>query len=245
MQEKDRAICLRCVNYSETSQVVTLLTRRHGKIACMAKGSKRSKSATDGPIEPFSFGPVVFSTPKGEGLAVLSEFSQESRFRPLRQNLFALNCGLLTAELIESFTENSDPHEGLFDATVSFLDTVQNRSRQNFQLADLIGFELTLLNEIGVGLVTQWCANCSTAFSNRWKYAYFSNEVNGLVCPGCESSFVDKTRLDVAAAAGLSQTENLKKLPLTVLETLHKAMLNHFTALLHRPPKLASFFLSQ
>jgi DNA repair protein RecO (recombination protein O) len=245
MQEKDTAICLRCVNYSETSQVVTLLTRAHGKIACMAKGSKRPKSATDGPIELFSFGPVVFSAPKEEGLAALREFPQESRFRPLRQNLFVLNCGLLAAELIESFTENSDPHEGLFDTFVQFLDTVGTRRQKNLQLADLIAFELTLLNEIGVGLVTQRCANCSTAFSNHWKSAYFSNEVNGLVCPACESSFIDKTRLDVAAAAGLSQMENLKKLPPPALETLHKAMLRHFTALLHRPPKLASFFLSQ
>jgi DNA repair protein RecO len=211
----------------------------------MAKGSKRQKSATDGPIELFSFGPVVFSTPKEEGLSALSEFSQESRFRPLRKNLFALNCGLLTAELVESFTENSDPHEGLFDSFVHFLDTLGTHSQQNLQLADLIAFELTLLDEIGVGLVTQRCANCSTAFSNHWKYAYFSNEVNGLVCPGCEGAFVDKTRLDIATAEGLSQMENLKKLSPPALETLHKAMLRHFTALLHHPPKLASFFLSQ
>jgi DNA repair protein RecO (recombination protein O) len=244
MQEKDTAICLRCVSYSETSQVVTLLTREHGKVACMAKGSKRPKSSTDGPIEPFSFGPVVFSTPKEEGLSSLSEFSQEARFRPLRQNLFALNCGLLAVELVESFTEKNDPHEGLFDAVVHFLNTVQSRSQQNFQIADLIAFELTLLNEIGVGLVIQRCANCSTAFSNHWKYAYFSNEVNGLVCPACESAFIDKTRLDSSTAAAMSQMENLKKLPPPALETLHKAMLRHFTALLHRPPKQAGFFLA-
>ena len=243
MQEKDLAICLRSVNYSETSQVVTLLTREHGKIACIAKGSKRPKSAMDGPIEPFSFGPVVFSTPKEEGLASLNEFLQQLRFRPLRQNLFALNCGLLAAELVESFTETCDPHKGLFDALVHFLDTIQTRKQKNAHLACLIEFELTLLNEIGIGPVVQQCANCSAVFSSRWKYAYFSSEAEGLVCPACENSFIDKTRLDITAAAGLSQTTHLSKLPQTSLETLHKAMLGHFTALLHRPPKLANFFL--
>ena len=56
MQIKDKAICLRAVNYSETSQVVTLFTRDHGKIAAMAKGSRRAKSSFDGAIEVFSFG---------------------------------------------------------------------------------------------------------------------------------------------------------------------------------------------
>jgi DNA repair protein RecO (recombination protein O) len=40
MQIKDTAICLRMVNYSETSQVVTLFTRDSGKVAAMAKGSR-------------------------------------------------------------------------------------------------------------------------------------------------------------------------------------------------------------
>ena len=243
MLEKDLAICLRSVNYSETSQVVTLLTRIHGKIACMAKGSRRPKSAMDGAIEPFSFGPVVFSTPKEEGLVSLSEFSQQLRFRPLRQNLFALNCGLLAAELVESFTGSYDPHEALFDSFVNFLDTVGAQKQKLLQLASLIEFELTLLNEIGIGPVTDKCANCSAPFSKQWKYAYFSSEAKGIICPGCENAFIDKIRLDITAAESLSQTKQLSLLPPAALKTLHKAMLDHFTALLHHRPKLAGFFL--
>jgi DNA repair protein RecO (recombination protein O) len=243
MQEKDLVICLRSVNYSETSQVVTLLTRKHGKIACMAKGSRRAKSATDGAIESFSFGPAVFSTPKEEGLSALSEFSQQMRFRPLRQNLFALNCGLLAAELVEAFMESCDPHEDLFDSFINFLDTVGALKQKALQLACILEFELTLLHEIGIGIVTDRCANCSAAFSKRWKYAYFSSEAKGLICPGCENAFIDKTRLDIAAAESLLQTAQLEKLSPVTLKTLHKAMLDHFSALLHHRPKLAAFFL--
>jgi DNA repair protein RecO (recombination protein O) len=243
MQEKDLVICLRSVNYSDTSQVVTLFARKHGKIACMAKGSRRPKSATDGTIESFSFGPAVFSTPKNDGLSALSEFSQQMRFRPLRQNLFALNCGLLAAELVEAFIESCDPHEDLFDAFVNFLDTVGAHKQKTLQLARMIEFELTLLHEIGVGIVIDRCANCSAAFSKRWKFAYFSSEAKGLICPGCENAFVDKTRLDIGTAESLLQTAQLDKLTPAALKTLHKAILDHFTALLHHPPKLAGFFL--
>ena len=38
---KDQAICLRLLDWSETSQIVQLLTREHGKVSGLAKGSKR------------------------------------------------------------------------------------------------------------------------------------------------------------------------------------------------------------
>ncbi|MBM4027044.1 MAG: DNA repair protein RecO, partial [Planctomycetes bacterium] len=41
MLTKDQAICLRTVDYSETSQVVTLFARQAGKVRAIAKGSKR------------------------------------------------------------------------------------------------------------------------------------------------------------------------------------------------------------
>ena len=244
MLEKDQAICLRAVNYSDTSQVVTLMTRDHGKIACMAKGSKRPKSAMDGAIEPFSFGPAVFTSPKEDGLTALSEFSQQLRFRPLRQNLFALNCGLLAAELMESLTEMNDPHPQLFDAFVHFLDSVQSVSQTAAQLVHMIAFELTLLQEIGIAPVMDRCANCSDPFGSRWKYAYFSSEAKGLLCPGCENAFVEKIRLEIHAATALSEPQRLSNTSEALLRQLHNAMLHHFTQLLHRPLKLAQWFLS-
>lgn len=244
-QEKDQAICLRTVNYSDTSQVVTLLTRDHGKIACMAKGSKRAKSAMDGAIEVFSFGPVVFTAPKEDGLTILIEFSQQLRFRQLRQNLFALNSGLLAAELIESLTEMSDPHPELFDIFLLFLDSVQAQKKTSEQLWRLIAFEIRLLREIGLAPVTDHCANCGGAFSNQWKYAYFSSEARGLICPGCDNAFVDKFRLDIAAASAIAHPSNLDKTHPAALSNIHKSILNHFCALLHRSPKTAAFFLMQ
>ncbi|MCH7814056.1 MAG: recombination protein O N-terminal domain-containing protein, partial [Planctomycetes bacterium] len=38
----ERAVVLRRVDYSETSQVLVLLTRGHGKVRAIAKGIKRS-----------------------------------------------------------------------------------------------------------------------------------------------------------------------------------------------------------
>ena len=53
MLNKDTAICIRALDYSESSQIVTFFTRATGKVDAIAKGSKRTGSRFDGPIEIF------------------------------------------------------------------------------------------------------------------------------------------------------------------------------------------------
>ena len=72
MLTKDTAICVRTTDFSETSQILTLFTRAAGKISAIAKGSKRPKSAFDGPVEVFSYGRIVFSDSTKEKLATLT-----------------------------------------------------------------------------------------------------------------------------------------------------------------------------
>ena len=49
--EKSTAIILRLVEFSETSLVVTLLTRDFGKLTAMAKGARRKKSPFEGALD--------------------------------------------------------------------------------------------------------------------------------------------------------------------------------------------------
>ena len=87
MLTKDAAICIRAVDFSETSQIVTFFARANGKVSVIAKGSKRAKSAFDGPIEILSFGKIVFSNSTREKLSTLTEFEQQAGFANRR--LFA------------------------------------------------------------------------------------------------------------------------------------------------------------
>ena len=118
MLEKDQAICLRAVDYSDTSQIVTLFGKNSGKISAIAKGSKRAKSSFEGPIEVFSYGEIVFSIPASGKLATLTEFGQRPIFRQLRSRLFTLNCGLFAVELVDNLTHEHDRHPALFDAMI-------------------------------------------------------------------------------------------------------------------------------
>lgn len=234
---RDKAICLRAVNYSETSQVVTLLGRDHGKLTVIAKGSRRPKNSYDGPVEIFSFGPVSFAPGRGEAMGSLAEFQQIPAFRGLRLNFNALSAALLAAELTDKFTEMHDPHPELFDALEQFLADVQQARDLREILTYLILYQLTLLDQAGIRPVFDRCVNCPARLTPHWKTVYFSSRRNGLICPDCEGAFVEKKRITPAAAQALADLKQLKNLPEPAIREIENLLQYHFTELLGKPPK--------
>ena len=273
MLSKDLAICIRAVDFSETSQIVTFFTKATGKISAIAKGSKRRKSAFDGPIEILSFGKIVFSNSTREKLATLTEFESAyggPGFTHLAGNLFALNCCLFAAELINKLTNDYDPHPGLFDSFLQFLQNAnkhrvspQDASRRSISTGRLtaehrempsllILFQLTLLSEIGLMPILSQCANCKTRYEEqttsderraRSDELYFSSSANGLICKDCEASFPDKVRLTKSAAACLSNLKQIAQSDEKTLNEIEKVIIYHFTELLGHPPKMAKYIL--
>ena len=240
MQIKDKAICLLAVNYSETSQVVTLFTRNHGKVAAMAKGSRRTKSSFDGALEVFSFGEVMLIIKESGGqLAMLTEFSQQPGFRMLSQNLDALNAALFASELTEKFLEDHDPHPDLFDKYTKFLETVQKAKEESLTVAWLILYQLRLLEEAGVALMLDACVNCG---AEETRGCYFSSHENGLLCANCEMAFPEKRAVDASLIGILNNPAKLPQTGIKKLKEIESLLIYHLTELLHKPPRMAKYF---
>ncbi len=262
MLSKDTGVCIRTVDYSETSQIVTFFTKSTGKINAIAKGSKRPRSAFDGPIEMFSYGQIVFSDPTKEKLVILTEFQQHG-FTGLTNNLFAFNCCLFAAELLNKLTDDYDPHPELFDGFLHFLQDINPRfrgdrlapaqaeGRETLQL--LILFQLTLLSEIGLMPVLNACANCKTSLMldarcsslvpRPSSIVYFSSSANGLICRDCEASFSDKIKLSPSGASCLINLKQVAQASERTLKEIEKILISHFTGLLGHRPKMAKHIL--
>jgi len=244
MQTKDRAVCLRAIDYSETSQVVTLFGQVSGKIRAIAKGSKRAKSAFDGPIEALSFGAIVFSGAFEGKLATLIEFQQEPVRGELRRHLFALNSALFAAELLDLLTNEYDPHAGLFDHFVEFLQDIEEgklEPNRRDVLMRLILFQLVLLYEVGLRPVLSGCANCKRPVTPEWREAYFSSQANGLICRDCEMSFPDKTLLSTKTLKYLTDVKQIANADTKTLDEIERVLIRHFTGILGHRLKMAEY----
>ena len=258
MLTKDLAICIRAIDYSETSQIVTFFTTATGKIDAIAKGSKRPKSPFDGPIEVLSHGNIVFIDSAGEKLATLTEFQQQPTLINLCNNLFVLYVCLFAAELMNNLTHDYDPHPELFDSFLEFLHNANEQHSTSDErrdiLALLILFQLTLLREIGLQPILNHCVNCKTRHSTGRLTAesrttshdiYFSSSANGLICRDCESSFPDKIRLTKEASTCLVSLKQIPGSSEKTLKEIEKVLIHHLTGLLGRRPKMAKHILRQ
>ncbi len=248
MLTKDTAICIRAIDYSETSQIVTLFARAAGKISAIAKGSKRPKSAFGGPIELFSYGKIVFSDSNKEKLATLTEFEPaygSAGFTSLSSNLSVLNSCLFAAELLNKLTHDYDPHPQLFDDFLQFLENIQSINNKHQMPALLILFQFSLLKEVGLRPVLNACTNCKTRYEGRKTRdeVYFSSLANGLICRDCEGAFPDRIRLSKTAANCLSNLKLIVESPEKTLNEIETVLIHHFTEILGRKPKMAKYII--
>jgi len=270
MLTNDCAICIRTTDYSETSQVVTFFARQTGKVTVIARGAKRHRSPFGGPIEMFSYGNIVFSDTGRDKLAALVEFEPLAGpvdSSALAADVFVLNCCQFAGELTNVLTRDYDPHPGLFDNLLAFLrDVSRHKVAEDGRggvLARLVLFQLSLLREIGLTPILEYCANCRSPFSEHWPEVYFSNTAKGLICRDCQGAFPDKTGLSregakclvdlLAPAASLlrSKTAGAKvdaKLFISandqMVKEVENILIHYITDALGRPPRMAKYILN-
>lgn len=146
----DNAICIRDVDWSESSQVVVMLTESHGKVRGLAKGSRRNSPSAiarfSGGINLLSTGQAVMTTKPATQLASMTEWDLQDDHYHLRTDLTAQWLAMYAADLTNELLADEDPHPGVFAAMQTLLGELTDA--QQAQPA-LLRFQWTLLTEVG------------------------------------------------------------------------------------------------
>jgi DNA repair protein RecO (recombination protein O) len=214
----DRCICLRKLDYSETSQILMLLSREHGMIRVMAKGAHRRTKAGasrfDGGIDLLDLGQGVFSAEPSRELSLLTDWKLEEGHLNLRQSLRALYLGLYAGELVSLLFQEHDPHPEVFDQLEKVLEELGTpRLEQSF-----LAFELDLLREAGFMPELSSCVNCGNAVGNPGGI-YFAPSRGGVVCRNCQAGFPERLGVDIRLLRllqmiqGPAQEGSVRRLP--------------------------------
>lgn len=118
---QDHAVCVRHWDWSETSQTVSLMTREHGLIRCIAKGSKREKSAFSGGLEIATMGHMVAIVKPSTDLALLTSWDLIEPMHLIRHSLERYQACMFVIDLIPRMINDHDPHPGIYDALIGTL----------------------------------------------------------------------------------------------------------------------------
>ncbi|BAN69086.1 DNA repair protein RecO [endosymbiont of unidentified scaly snail isolate Monju] len=143
------AYVLHTRRFRESSLIVELITRDHGRMGVLARGALGGKGGRRALLQPFV--PLLLDW-RGRGeLPVLADCEAADRPRTLVGR--ALYCGLYVNELVLALCERADPHSELFPAYVHCIDRLAEAGNDNRRLEPALRrFEMRLLDELGMGL---------------------------------------------------------------------------------------------
>ena len=138
------AYVLHSYPFRETSLIVEVFSRDHGRVALLARGARRPRSVLRGLL--LAFQPLELGwAGKGEVPTLMKAEWQGGQ--PLLSGK-ALFFGYYLNELLLHLLPREDTHASLFAAYAAVL----RRFADNLQEADLRRFERALLQELGYGL---------------------------------------------------------------------------------------------
>jgi DNA repair protein RecO (recombination protein O) len=140
--EHEAGYVLHTYPYKETSLIVELLARRFGRVALLARGARRPRSAMRGVLLSFQALRVSWSASAELGNLISAEWA--GALLPLAGR--SLMCGFYLNELLLRLLPRDDPHEALFDF---YGEALIRLSTAGDAAVVLRAFEKRLLAELG------------------------------------------------------------------------------------------------
>lgn len=217
-QEQQQAFVLHSYPFRETSLVVETFTRDHGRVALVARGARRPKSALRGVLQ--SFQPVLLSWAGKAELRTLVRAEWNGAYAPLKGR--SLICGFYLNELLLKLLPRDDPHERLF---AIYRDALATLGRVEEQEAVLRQFEVHLLRELGYAVMLDRDVESGEPIRRERRYVYVIER--GPVSAGRDGSrngveLAGRTLLDMHAGDYADATTQQQS------KTLMRTLINHY-----------------
>ena len=186
---RDSAVVLRVAKLGEADRIVTLLTRRNGRVRAVAKGIRRTRSKFGGRLEPF--GHVDLQLYAGRNLDIVTQAVSLDQFGPaLAADYPRYTCATAIAETAERLTaEEREPALRLFLLVVSALRALVETERDPALVLD--AFLLRALALAGWAPALRECARCGTPGGTEGEVGFhsaFHVASGGSLCADCRGA---------------------------------------------------------
>ena len=174
---RDEAVVLRTQKLGEADRIVTLLTRRHGRVRAVAKGVRRTGSRFGARVEPFM--QVDLQLHEGRNLDTVT---QAETIAPFGERIAAdygrYTAGTAVLETAERLTsEEREPALRLYLLVVGALRALADEAHTPSLVLD--AFILRAMAVAGYEPTLDACSRCGDPGPHR----FFAVAAGGVVCP--------------------------------------------------------------
>jgi DNA repair protein RecO (recombination protein O) len=176
---RDEAVVLRTHKLAEADRIVTLLTRRHGRVRAVAKGVRRTSSRFGARLEPFMH--VDLQLHEGRNLDVVTQaVTLNANAGQIAQDYELFTAANAIAETAEKLTEvEREPATQQFILAAGALAALAARAHPAGLIVD--AHLVRSLAIAGYAPSFTDCARCAAPGPHR----AFSPQAGGAVCPTC------------------------------------------------------------
>ena len=185
-----QGIVLKSVTYKENDLILTIFSRKLGKISAIARGAKKSKSSLLSSSQIFAYSNFTLKREGNMYRVTQSEIIKS--FYNLSYNFDAFSYVTYILKLIDNFMIDNQPNNRLFVllAQSLYLFSEENIDMQYVTLC----FELKFLDYIGFRPIVNTCVSC---YNSDFKNPVFNIYEGGILCEKCSSNFEHNLRLNI------------------------------------------------
>lgn len=200
---RDEAVVLRVHKLGEADRIVTLLTRRHGRVRAVGKGVRRTTSRYGARLEPGSHVDVQLHTrtaepdaarghPRNTGLDLVTQAESIDNYGARLANDYAgWTSAVAICETAERLTaEEGEPALRQFLLVVGALRSLADREHEPARTLD--AFLIRSMSLAGWEPALTECAVCSAS----GPHAAFNIAAGGAVCATCRPSGSSRPQLE-------------------------------------------------
>lgn len=173
------AVVLRRLDYGEADRILTLLTREHGKLSAIAKGSRRAKARSANGLDLFARSTMMLA--RGHNLDVVAQAQRSGDVRHISGDLQRTAYACLVAEVADKVLEERHPVDDVFQLVVATLESL-NRPERSAR-AESAWFLMRILDLLGYQPQLVDCAGCNQPLPEA--AAWFSPLLGGILCRRC------------------------------------------------------------
>ncbi len=141
---KTEGIIIKRKNVGEHDRLITILTKKYGKMQIKANGVRKITSKRSPHVEQLNLSTISFY--KGKGIPILTEAEVKQSFSKIKKDLKKIGHAYYACELIDCLCPDSQENEKVF----SLLEKVLNDIAETEEILALMrDFELSLLDTLG------------------------------------------------------------------------------------------------
>lgn len=203
---KTEAVVLNKLNYGDSSLIVSLFTKDHGRFSAIAKGGRNPKSKLGMLLDPLNHVNIIFYNKQTRDVQLISSVDIINHYPKLKEDYELLKYGYSILELIKNLIPEHESHEKLFKGIIRIFELMNSKAEPGVVLFGR--FFLFFLSEIGYEMQISRCVNCGKA-NLSGDYLSYNFEL-GILCGSCKEDFHESFKISAELFSYLLCLKNNK-----------------------------------